>query len=459
MVLVVGSAHLAHMVSTIGHQRRHQIRQRSPLNANAKYEQERYLGMGPEAPVLFRKLFSTRRDHLLVLRTTIHNPDFLRRTPIRHTVPVLLRCPNAHAVTPKPYDHQMKEQPRLIRYDTSKREQQELLRKVLVDTWGGRCHWCGAVFPSATYADMDHIIPKSKFEEVKALLRAQYEAIYTPGFLATLGPLPEDADDIHNIAPACRAARNCNGRKSDTIDPEYMGVIVEGLKKAKANKQKISRKVNTLLEERGLTGHLVGCLALPDTDEVRHATRELGPQVLMSLWQVDKDIFRIFLPPDEVLLKMDPGELPDYFDTAFPSGTGLDGDLKLSNGERLTLMGAKVASGVDALQVTAGAIAEAVSSIDNEMINQLGDVPHPGLVGPRMLSVIDHQITQNEKPELEVRFNMKVAFGGQAVLEDHTDNDGAPLYEPREIEQEHMITCRIGLMDGEVAVDHASLYN
>jgi 5-methylcytosine-specific restriction endonuclease McrA len=353
----------------------------------------------------------------------------------------------------------MNERRRLIKYDTSKPEQQELLRKVLVDTWGGRCHWCGAVFPSATYADMDHIIPKTRFKELKAHLGSQYEAIYTPEFLATLEALPEDPDEIHNIAPACRVARNCNGKKSNTMDADYMGVIVEGLKKAKANEQTIPNKVNKLLDERGLTGHLVGCLALPDTDEVRHATRELGPQVLMSLWQVDKEIFGIFLPPGEVLLEMDAGELPDYFDTAFPSGTGLDGDVKLSNSERLTLMGARVVSGVDAFEETAKAIAAAVSDIDDEMINELGDVPHPGLIGPRWLSVIDHQIIQSEKPEFEVRFRMKATFGGQAVLDSDTDNDGAPRYEHRQVEQEHLITCRVGLMDGDVTADGAMVSN
>lgn len=342
-----------------------------------------------------------------------------------------------------------------IKYDPSKPEQQELLRKVLVDNWDSRCHWCGEVFPSATHADMDHIIPKKRFSELKERLQVQNEGIYRKDFLEEMRLLPEDADDLHNIAPACRIARKCNSKKSDTMTADYMGVIVEGLKKAKDKKPKIIRKVNRLLEQRGLTEHLVGCLALPETEEVRDATRTLGPQVLLSLWHVDKDIFQIFLPPDEVPLVMDPGEPPDYFDTAFPSGTGLDGLVNLSVSERYTLTGARVKTGINAFTEIARAITEEVAEIDQEMIAELGDMPHPNLVGPRFLSVVHHRIHHGERPEFEVHFSMSVTWGGHAVHDSAVNIDGAPVYEDRQIDQEYVIICRVDLMDGDVIVDRA----
>ncbi|MFC8525113.1 HNH endonuclease [Pseudarthrobacter sp. NPDC057230] len=349
----------------------------------------------------------------------------------------------------------MNEPTLVIKYDPSKPGQQELLRKVLVDNWDSRCHWCGEAFPSATHADMDHIIPKKKFSKVKARLQAQNDGIYKEEFLSEMRLLPDDADDIHNIAPACRVARKCNTKKSDTITDDYMGVIVEGLRKAKYKKPKIIREVTKLLEQRGLTEHLVGCLALPDTEEVRDATRELGPQVLLSLWQVNKEIFEVFLPPDEVPLEMDAGELPDYFDTAFPSGTGLDGMVKLSESESFTLTGARVKTGVDAFAEIAKALNEAVAEIDQEMIDELGDMPNPSLVGPRFLSVLRHKINHDEAPEFEVRFSMSATWGGHAVHDSAVNNDGEPVYEDRQIDQVHEITCRVDLMDGEVVVDRA----
>jgi 5-methylcytosine-specific restriction endonuclease McrA len=83
-----------------------------------------------------------------------------------------------------------------VRYDKKSSQNQALLRLALFETWDGRCHWCSQALEDSTYAEIDHIIPKKKFNELLASLESEGKMIFSEEHLDTLRALPDDPDGV-----------------------------------------------------------------------------------------------------------------------------------------------------------------------------------------------------------------------------------------------------------------------
>lgn len=334
-------------------------------------------------------------------------------------------------------------------YNASKSHEQALLRLSIFEKWKGKCSWCSRAIPDATYAQIDHILPRDKYADLIDYLNQQAAKTYKKKVLKKLSALPPSADNLMNLAPICGTGRSCNSEKSDSIADRDFGPILKALKKAMRKAASVDKRYLAMLNAQGLEGHLVGLMILPDTDEATRVVGTYGPDVLRNLWRAEPKIFKVMDAPDAIPLEMiDRGMVPDYFDSVFRTIDGVDGAIKLTDEERIALAGARALFGLDSFNLLGAAISKAVFSINEEMKEELGDVPYPDFIGSQIVSITGHRVNFESRPEFQVDVELSVEIGGHAA--NGTDNDGNPRYEDRMVKEDCLISFHINLVDGQV---------
>lgn len=313
--------------------------------------------------------------------------------------------------------------------------------------WNSRCHWCGDGISNPAVAEIDHIVPESKYEEFKAMVAANNDGIYSEDFLKNISALPDSPHEVENLAPIC--SRH-NRNKSSTIDENTLGPIFTSLKKSRTLSKKVSRRVLEMANAEGLSASFVDLIALPSDVETKSVVSTWGKAVIGALWRYDRKLLEDFRVPREIDLDLDAGVIPDWFEQATRTSTGLDGRLNLTIDEHAALEGALVLYDFAHFGTTLSqAIKEAVEVVDSKVEQALRDqgVEHVRSTEPRWAS-LDARLTRGSEPRLEVEVTMTAALGGQAVLE-HTDLDGNPLLADRWQSFESVIICSTDFVSTE----------
>lgn len=339
-----------------------------------------------------------------------------------------------------------------IRYNKGDEYLQALLRVALYEMWNSRCHWCGDGISNPAVAEIDHIVPESKYDEFKVMVAANNNGIYSEEFLRDMSTLPDSPHEVENLAPIC--SRH-NRNKSSTIDENTLGPIITSLKKSRALSKKVCRRVLEMVNAEGLSASFVDLIALPGDDETKRIVSTWGKAVTGALWRYDRKLLEDFRVPREIDLDLDAGEIPDWFQQATRTSTGLDGRLNLTIDERAALEGAIILYDFDQFGRTLSqAIKEAVEEVDSEVEQPLRDqgVEHVDSIGPRWAS-LDASLTTGSEPRLEVMVKMTATLGGQAVLE-HTDLDGRMVLADRWRSFKCDIICSTDFVTTEFEYDY-----
>lgn len=336
---------------------------------------------------------------------------------------------------------------KVIAYNSSDEHMQALLRLALFEAWKGRCHWCKQAAPDATYLEIDHILPQSRYSKLTRRLTKEDKKTYRKKHVTFVHRLPDSPDDVLNLAPICAAGRRCNQEKTNAIGSHIYGAIRTSLKKASKRANQVKRLVQEKLDAQGIEEHLVGLIGMPSDDKTRRLVKNYGQFVLRSIWQADKHSFDQFRTPAEISLDVDLGMVPDFFSDATRTGSGVDGLFYLNDDERIALSSAQVLFGVDANERLAGAARDAVNEVDREVAAKL-EVEYADLEGPRWLRVIDHELLPGENPEFHLTLEMTLTMGGEAVM--GSDQDGNPRTGHRSVSISAEIELHLPLITGEV---------
>lgn len=339
-----------------------------------------------------------------------------------------------------------------IRYKNGDEYLQALLRVALYQVWNSKCHWCGDAISNPAVAEIDHVVPESKYEEFKVMVAANSAGIYSEEFLNTMSTMPDSPHEVLNLAPIC--SRH-NRTKSSTIDEDTLGPIITSLKKSRALSRKVSQKVLEMVNAEGLSASFVDLIALPGDDETRKIVSAWGKAVISALWRYDKTLLANFRVPREIDLDLDEGVIPDWFEQATKTGTGLDGRLNLTIDEHAALEGAVVLYNFDHFGTALSqAIKEAAEDVDREVEQALRNqgVEHVNSIQPRW-ATLDASLTTGSEPRLEVMVKMTANLGGQAVLQ-HTDRDGRPVLADRWRSFECVIVCSTDFVSAEFEYDY-----
>lgn len=334
-----------------------------------------------------------------------------------------------------------------VRYNKSDEYLQALLRVALYEVWNSKCHWCGDGISNPAVAEIDHIVPESKYEEFKVMVAANNAGIYSEDFLKNMSTMPHSPHEVVNLAPIC--SRH-NRTKSSTIDEDTLGPIITSLKKARTLSRKVSRRVVAMVNAEGLSASFVDLIALPGDDETRKIVSTWGKAVTSALWRYDRKLLEDFRVPRDIDLDLDVGVIPDWFEQATRTGTGLDGRLNLTIDEHAALEGAIVLYDFDHFGTELSqAIKEAADAVDCEVEQALRNqgVEHVSSIEPRWAR-LDASLTTGSEPRLEVMVNMTATLGGEAVLE-HTDQDGRPVLADRWRSFECVIICSTDFVSAE----------
>lgn len=334
-----------------------------------------------------------------------------------------------------------------ISYNSSDEHMQALLRLALFEAWNGRCHWCRRAASDATYLEIDHILPQSRYSKLTRQLTKEDKKAYRNKHVTFMQGLPDSPDDVQNLAPICAAGRRCNQEKTNAIDSRTFGAIRTSLKKASKLCNKVKQLVQEKLDAQGVEKHLVGLIGMPTDERTRRLVRSYGQFVLRSIWQVDRNSFDQFRTPTEISLDVDLGMVPDFFSDATRTGSGVDGLLYLDDDERVALIGAQVLFEVNASERLAEAARDAVEEVDREVEAELR-VEYADLEGPRWLRVVDHKLLPGECPQFHVTLEMTLTMGGEAVS--GSDQDGNPRIRHRSVSIAAEIHLYLILNTGEV---------
>lgn len=331
-----------------------------------------------------------------------------------------------------------------VKYNPGNEHTQALLRLALFEAWNGRCHWCRLARPDATYIEIDHILPESRYAELTHGLTKEDRKAYKKKYLALVQALPTSPHDVLNLAPICAAGRRCNQEKTDAIDARTFGAIRTSLKRASSKASNVTRRVRAMVDSQGLEQHLVGMIGMPVGEETRRLVERYGQLVLSSIQKAHAPTFDVFRTPAEIALDVDLGVLPDYFSKATRTGSGVDGILYLNERERVALSSL---FGIDAGRMLSDAVKDAVAEVDADVAREL-EVEHPELEGPRWLRISGHNLRAGQYPTFDLELEMMATFGGESIVD--TNQDGDPVIVHRSVSIRSEIRCVLNFVDAEV---------
>lgn len=312
-----------------------------------------------------------------------------------------------------------------IKYSPNKTYLQGLLRVALYEVWDGRCHWGGEPIGGVGLAEIDHLIPHTKYLEVLEKVR-QEQSEFTAKAVEELSHLTDDPHQVDNLAPICRAH---NGMKSDAINKDNFAVTVGSLKKAKGRAELVKRAVHRINEATGLEKSALELLALSNDEETRSCVERYGTSIVSSLWAFDPQVVRNFVEPRPLNIDMGSSFEPDWVGTTYARGANPDIQLALSRNEQTALDGAAILNHFEwtsSLESGFGAAIAEGERRGKENLRSQGAM-EIGVVGRHMLTFVEHEFTHKSKtghPLFKIRFNLSMGFSGTGYDYERTDNDG-----------------------------------
>lgn len=333
-----------------------------------------------------------------------------------------------------------------VRYTPGDEYLQSLLRLALYDAWDGRCHWCGDGIPNPAAAEIDHIIPDTRYELFKKQDDEALKNVYRKKFRKRLMTLPDSPHEVLNLAPIC--SRH-NQKKGNSLDQSTLGAIESSLKDARKAENRVIKSVMAMTRAKGLSKSFVDLIALPADKETASVVKQWGVAVVSSLWRYDKPTVERFRIPRDLSLDLSAGPLPDWMAQATESGDGIDSRLMLTLDEQAAIEGAVVLfefdDFADKLSI---AFSSASEEADAEVTGLLVDrgVTYPDDNEPRWTRV-EAQVVTGTDPELIVIARTTASIGGSAVV--GADADGRPRMGHRYKSFESVITCRTDFASGE----------
>lgn len=147
----------------------------------------------------------------------------------------------------------------------------QVLRHSLWLVWGRKCYWCTRPLLDATWADIDHLIPRSGFDAARSRARL---------------PSSFELHAVENLAPICGSGSRCNQSKPEDIS-SILGPIQTAVARAEQRAPAVRDMVRRVRSARGVEAGLVKFIASDIDDRIARLGAEYGPQLLQRLYAID----------------------------------------------------------------------------------------------------------------------------------------------------------------------------
>lgn len=147
----------------------------------------------------------------------------------------------------------------------------KVLRYALWKIWGEACYWCGRPLEDSTYAQIDHILPQSEFNQA----------------VADFGRHPTfELHAAENLAPVCEGGRRCNQKKPEKNLTRVRGAIEQALSDAADRAPAVRDLQQRIARAKGTDKAFISFITDDLDDRTRRIATEYGKELVQKIHEI-----------------------------------------------------------------------------------------------------------------------------------------------------------------------------